>query len=142
MSSHKNSNHDIQQAIFLEAVSKRFAAGGRQVQALDRVSATVKGGVVTGLIGPDAAGKTTLMHELRRLAVACVDEVAREIIQTQMKIGVRALPWFGAALFALGGIDLDQLVRRADILEHRMRCHVGAARRPVEFVHVVPQFRD
>jgi ABC-2 type transport system ATP-binding protein len=46
-------------------LTKRFDAGGRRVTALDAVSLEVAGGVVTGLIGPDGAGKTSLM----RLAV-------------------------------------------------------------------------
>jgi ABC-2 type transport system ATP-binding protein len=49
----------------LRQVSKRFVAGNRTVQALHNVSLAVQPGRVTGLIGPDGAGKTTLM----RLAV-------------------------------------------------------------------------
>jgi ABC-2 type transport system ATP-binding protein len=49
-------------ALRLESVSKRFAAGGRVVQALDQISVVAKRGIVTGLIGPDGAGKTTLMR--------------------------------------------------------------------------------
>lgn len=44
------------------ALAKSFAAGGRKVQALDGVSLAIRPGVVTGLIGPDGAGKTTLMR--------------------------------------------------------------------------------
>jgi ABC-2 type transport system ATP-binding protein len=49
----------------LRQVGKRFVAGKRTVQALRHVSLAVQPGRVTGLIGPDGAGKTTLM----RLAV-------------------------------------------------------------------------
>jgi ABC-2 type transport system ATP-binding protein len=49
-------------ALVLEGVSKAFRAGGRTIQALDAVSLQVPYGKVTGLIGPDAAGKTTLMR--------------------------------------------------------------------------------
>jgi ABC-2 type transport system ATP-binding protein len=49
-------------AIEARAVSKGFRIKGRPVQALDEVSLDVKRGIVTGLIGPDAAGKTTLMR--------------------------------------------------------------------------------
>jgi ABC-2 type transport system ATP-binding protein len=49
----------------LRQVSKRFMAGKRAIQALRSVSLAVQPGRVTGLIGPDGAGKTTLM----RLAV-------------------------------------------------------------------------
>ncbi len=49
----------------LRQVGKRFVVGKRSVQALRNVSLAVQPGRVTGLIGPDGAGKTTLM----RLAV-------------------------------------------------------------------------
>lgn len=51
-------------APILEAVdlAKAFTAGGRRTQALDGVSFAIRPGVVTGLIGPDGAGKTTLMR--------------------------------------------------------------------------------
>ena len=43
-------------------LAKSFAAGKRKVQALDGVSFAIRPGAVTGLIGPDGAGKTTLMR--------------------------------------------------------------------------------
>ena len=46
----------------LEGVSKTFRVGGRTIEALQDVSLQVRSGTVTGLIGPDAAGKTTLMR--------------------------------------------------------------------------------
>jgi drug efflux transport system ATP-binding protein len=49
-------------ALSFRDVSKRFHAGARTIQALDTVTAAVHRGTVTGLIGPDAAGKTTLMR--------------------------------------------------------------------------------
>jgi ABC-2 type transport system ATP-binding protein len=49
-------------AVSLSGVSKKFIAAGRQAQALRNVSMQIRGGVVTGLIGPDGAGKTTLMR--------------------------------------------------------------------------------
>jgi drug efflux transport system ATP-binding protein len=49
-------------ALQLESVSKTFHAGGGTVLALDHVNIAVKRGIVTGLIGPDGAGKTTLMR--------------------------------------------------------------------------------
>jgi ABC-2 type transport system ATP-binding protein len=49
----------------MRSVRKQFVSGRRTVQALREVSFTVRRGRVTGLIGPDGAGKTTLM----RLAV-------------------------------------------------------------------------
>ncbi|MGD8477283.1 MAG: ATP-binding cassette domain-containing protein [Burkholderiales bacterium] len=49
-------------ALVFEAVSKTFAAGGMTVKALDGVDIQTRPGQVTGLIGPDGAGKTTLMR--------------------------------------------------------------------------------
>jgi len=46
----------------LEQVAKRFRAGKRKVQALRGVSLTMRAGLVMGLVGPDGAGKTTLMR--------------------------------------------------------------------------------
>jgi len=43
-------------------LARAFTAGGRRTQALDGVSFAIRPGVVTGLIGPDGAGKTTLMR--------------------------------------------------------------------------------
>jgi ABC-2 type transport system ATP-binding protein len=75
-------------------LGKRFTAGQRSVQALRNVSLTVQPGRVTGLIGPDGAGKTTLM----RLAVGLLapDEgeirtlgfdAARESLAVQANVG-------------------------------------------------------
>ncbi|MBN8771629.1 MAG: ABC transporter ATP-binding protein [Thiobacillus sp.] len=51
-------------ASILEAVdlARSFASGHQRTQALDGVSFAIRPGVVTGLIGPDGAGKTTLMR--------------------------------------------------------------------------------
>ena len=43
-------------------LAKSFQAGGRAIPALAGVSFALRPGVVTGLIGPDGAGKTTLMR--------------------------------------------------------------------------------
>jgi ABC-2 type transport system ATP-binding protein len=48
--------------LILEQVGKTFRAGGRTIQALSEVSLEVQPGTVTGLVGPDGAGKTTLMR--------------------------------------------------------------------------------
>jgi predicted ATPase len=53
--------------------------------------------VITG--GP-GAGKTTLINQLRSIGVRCVDEVARAIIQTQVRTGGHALPWLDSSRFA------------------------------------------
>jgi len=49
-------------ALQIDQLSKAFHSDGRLVQALDKVSFRVRHGTVTGLIGPDSAGKTTLMR--------------------------------------------------------------------------------
>ena len=46
----------------LSAVSKTFKSNDRQVSSLGNVNFEMKAGKVTGLIGPDGAGKTTLMR--------------------------------------------------------------------------------
>lgn len=60
---------DLTEAFVLDAVTKRFRAGKRIICALEQVSARCRPGMVTGLIGPDAAGKTTLMRLLAGLLV-------------------------------------------------------------------------
>lgn len=75
-------------------LTKSFDAGGRVVNALDTVDLAVRGGVVTGLIGPDGAGKTSLMRlaaglllpdggELRVLDI----DPAREPARVQSAVG-------------------------------------------------------
>ena len=49
-------------AIEFDQVSKTFPSGKQQIIALNHISLTVKRHCVTGLIGPDGAGKTTLMR--------------------------------------------------------------------------------
>ena len=48
--------------LVLDQLTRRFKIGRRAVVALDAVSATAAPGRVVGLIGPDGAGKTTLMR--------------------------------------------------------------------------------
>jgi ABC-2 type transport system ATP-binding protein len=48
--------------IEIRDVVKRFTSGRRTVTALDHFSASVHAGQITGLVGPDGAGKTTLMR--------------------------------------------------------------------------------
>ena len=43
-------------------LAKSFRAGGRSIAALSGVSFSIRPGMITGLIGPDGAGKTTLMR--------------------------------------------------------------------------------
>jgi ABC-2 type transport system ATP-binding protein len=49
-------------ALLVESVAKAFLSAGRKTQALDGISFQVRPGRVTGLIGPDGAGKTTVMR--------------------------------------------------------------------------------
>lgn len=49
-------------ALQVDQIFKAFSSNGRLVQALHDVSFRVRRGKVTGLIGPDSAGKTTLMR--------------------------------------------------------------------------------
>jgi ABC-2 type transport system ATP-binding protein len=53
----------------VEDVTKRFDAGPRTTQALNGVTIRVRRRTVTGLIGPDGAGKTTLMRLIAGLLV-------------------------------------------------------------------------
>jgi ABC-2 type transport system ATP-binding protein len=77
----------------LENVSKTFHAGARAIKALQEVSLKVQPGMVTGLIGPDAAGKTTLMRlvcglllpDQGRIRVLDLD-VLKEPLQVQEKL--------------------------------------------------------
>ncbi len=50
--------------VSVEKLGKRFSVGKQTIHALDDVSFALKPGQVTGLIGPDGAGKTTLMRLL------------------------------------------------------------------------------
>jgi len=78
----------------LRGVCKQFVAGGRTVQALGNVSLVARRGRVTGLIGPDGAGKTTLM----RMAVGLLApddgrirvlgfDATRESLSVQSRVG-------------------------------------------------------
>jgi len=49
-------------ALIFENVSRYFKIDGKKISALENIHITVKPGKITGLIGPDAAGKTTLMR--------------------------------------------------------------------------------
>ena len=81
-------------AVLLDRVGKRFTAGRRTVAALDGISARVERGSVTGLIGPDGAGKTTLMRLIAgllrldrgRIAVLGID-VGTEPLAVQAALG-------------------------------------------------------
>lgn len=56
-------------ALTVRALSKHFVSNGQPVEALKRIDLTARPGTVTGLIGPDGAGKTTLMRLIAGLLV-------------------------------------------------------------------------
>jgi ABC-2 type transport system ATP-binding protein len=85
-------NSPDQIALEVSGVSKTFHAGTRQIQALQQVSFRVRHGVVTGLVGPDAAGKTTLM----RLAAGLLVPDAGAITVLGMDATVQSLQVQGA----------------------------------------------
>jgi ABC-2 type transport system ATP-binding protein len=51
--------------VTIEGLGKRFSGAG--APALDDLTTTIKSGQVTGLVGPDGAGKTTLMRLMAAL---------------------------------------------------------------------------
>jgi len=78
----------------LDAVTKQFRSGRRTVTALREVTARLSRGVVTGLIGPDGAGKTTLMRLIAGLLVPDSGAIqvlgmdaARDALRVQAAIG-------------------------------------------------------
>jgi len=81
-------------ALRLTDVRRVFRAGKRVIAALDGVSAQAARGAVTGLIGPDGAGKTTLMRlvagllrpDAGRIEALGID-VARDPRAAQARIG-------------------------------------------------------
>ncbi len=81
-------------ALVFESVSKTFVAGGLSVKALDGVDLETQPGKVTGLIGPDGAGKTTLMRLAAGLLVpdsgqihALGIDVVAQPLQVQSSLG-------------------------------------------------------
>jgi len=76
------------------ALIKRFRTGGREVRALNDVSFRVRYGVVTGLVGPDGAGKTTLMRLAAGLLAPAAGDITvlgmdanRESLRVQASLG-------------------------------------------------------
>jgi len=76
------------------ALGKSFRAGAREVRALRDVSFSVRRGIVAGLIGPDGAGKTTLMRLAAGLLVPASGEItvlgmdaSRDSLRVQTVLG-------------------------------------------------------
>jgi len=63
-------------ALVVTDVRKAFTSGGRRVEALRGVSLQAAPGRITGLVGPDGAGKTTLMRLTAGLLVADAGQIA------------------------------------------------------------------
>jgi len=93
MAPHKNPS-PTEAAVVLEDVSKHFHSAGRVVKALDSLSAGVKSGTVTGFVGPDGGGKTTLFRIMAGLLIpdegnvhAFDTDVVRQPLRVQQWIG-------------------------------------------------------
>ena len=54
----------------LTGISKRYAVGGQQVQALDSVSLKFDKGTFSSIVGPSGAGKSTLLHTISGIVKA------------------------------------------------------------------------
>lgn len=81
-------------AMHFDDVVKSFRSGKRTVVALDNVNVRIAAGKITGLIGPDGAGKTTLMRLTAGLLSADSGTVNvlgldanREALQVQATVG-------------------------------------------------------
>ncbi|OYV34930.1 MAG: ABC transporter ATP-binding protein [Rhodospirillales bacterium 20-64-7] len=80
-------------ALHFAGVSKRYGSGARQVTAIGNLTLSVPSGRITGLLGPDAAGKTTLLRlaagllraDAGRLDVLGLD-IARDAARIQPRI--------------------------------------------------------
>ena len=87
-------SEDLAPAVRLEMVRRSFRINKRVVTALDGITANAVRGAVTGLIGPDGAGKTTLMRLIAgllradsgRIEALGID-VARDPLAVQARLG-------------------------------------------------------
>ncbi len=83
-----------EQALICQSVTKTFRAGDRSVEALRSLDVAIRRGKITGLIGPDGAGKTTLMRLAAGLLRADAGSVtvlgldaARQSLEVQGSVG-------------------------------------------------------
>src|SRR6202167_4902911 len=118
--------------VSLTDVSKRFilhlAGGVQSVQALDRVSFTVKDGEVVALIGPSGCGKTTALRIVMGLEQASAGRVTvdgREVKGCGYDRGMvfqhaELLPWLTALQNVMFGLEMKGL-RGAELRETAMR---------------------
>ncbi len=85
---------DSNWALQLADVRRSFRSGTREIRAVDGVTADIERGAVTGLIGPDGAGKTTLMRliagllraDTGRITILGID-VAQDPLAAQLHLG-------------------------------------------------------
>lgn len=80
--------------IELNNISKTFTTRSGSITALDQVALSVERGKITGLIGPDGAGKTTLMRLATGLLVPDAGDIqvlgfnaTRQSIEVQSRVG-------------------------------------------------------
>src|SRR4051794_3070070 len=67
------SRNEAQPLVTIQGLVKRFAKTTRL--ALDHIDAEIQGGKITGLVGPDGAGKTTLIRVIAGLLSASEGEI-------------------------------------------------------------------
>ncbi|MGH8738509.1 MAG: ATP-binding cassette domain-containing protein [Burkholderiales bacterium] len=83
-----------QAVLELAGVAKTFRAGKREVRALRGVSLSMERGLVMGLVGPDGAGKTTMMRLAAGLLVPDAGHITvlgldatRQSLEVQASLG-------------------------------------------------------
>lgn len=85
---------DAAAALVFEGISKTFRGGGPTVRALDTIDLEIPSGRITGVVGPDGAGKTTLMRlaaglmlpDAGRIRTLGLD-VATQPLEVQSRVG-------------------------------------------------------
>jgi ABC-2 type transport system ATP-binding protein len=85
-----------------DGLTKSFTSGRQRTVALDGVSFAIAPGVITGLIGPDGAGKTTLMRLAAGLLVPDAGTIhALGLKVTQESLAVQAMLGYMPQRFGL-----------------------------------------
>jgi len=84
-------------ALVFKGVSKIFATGGQNINALEQVDIKTLSGRVTGLIGPDGAGKTTLMRLAAGLLlpdIGSIHVLGMDVVQQPLRVqsGIGYMP--------------------------------------------------
>ncbi len=78
---------EMAEILRFSSVTKRFRSGKGEVVALDGATFSVRQGAVTGVIGPDGAGKTTLMRLAAALLRPDEGEIAVAALSTRADPG-------------------------------------------------------